>query len=663
MTIGKNITGPFDSVLIANRGEIAVRVAHTLRRMGIRSVAIHSDADRDALHVRAADMAVGIGGLTARESYLDIGKVIEAARRSRARAIHPGYGFLSENADFAQACRDAGLIFIGPSPDTIRLMGDKAAAKRHMRASGVPCLPGYDGEDQSVPRLIAEGRTIGFPLMVKAAAGGGGRGMRIAPDAAALPGAIQAARDEALSTFGSGDLILERAVQNPRHVEVQVMADAHGNAIHLGERDCSVQRRHQKVIEEAPCPVLTPDQRAHIGRISAEAARSIGYLGAGTMEFLLDDAGDLFFLEMNTRLQVEHPVTEMVTGLDLVGMQIRVARGQTLGMTQDDLRMDGHAIEIRLYAEDPSRDFAPGIGRLAEWHRPSGEVRIDAGLDRGQEITPYYDSMIAKLIAHGQTRSEALDKLVMALRENAVFGFATNQAFLLDLLTAPDFVAGRATTSFIGQRFGEAGFPTPQPSPDDWALAAVMLFCAGAERMFSRSRYCSAELRGWSSATPLPKRMVLVNGSTTLPLSVTPDAGGWQVRGGNRHCHVRLEGQGRWQVDGRAVRLLAHLRDDAAVTLFVDGVTHEFRLQTPGAAGQGAGSGTVFAPMHGQLIECFVRPGDRVSAGDRLFLLEAMKMQHAILADCDGTVEDLPVTAPAQVAEGDLICRIAETEE
>ncbi|MCG8443265.1 MAG: ATP-grasp domain-containing protein, partial [Caulobacterales bacterium] len=440
----------FDTLLIANRGEIACRVMRTARAMGLRTVAVYSDADAAAPHVQLADAAVNIGPPPAGESYLRADTIIDAAKRAGAGAIHTGYGFLSENAAFAQAVEEAGLIFIGPPVGAIEVMGDKARAKRAMIAAGVPCAPGYQGEDQSDETLLREAKAIGFPLMVKAAAGGGGRGMRLVHAEAALADAIGLARSEAENAFGSGALIIEKAIIQPRHVELQVFADAHGTVLHLGERDCSVQRRHQKVVEEAPCPVMTPALRAAMGEAAVDAARAVDYRGAGTVEFLLDRECGFHFLEMNTRLQVEHPVTEAVTGLDLVALQIAVARGEPLGLSQDDVALAGHAIEVRLYAEDPDADFLPSTGPILLWRPPSGAgVRVDAGVETGGEISPFYDPMVAKIIASGPTREDARKRLVRALEGAALFGPKTNRDFLLDALRQDAFVKGEATTAFI----------------------------------------------------------------------------------------------------------------------------------------------------------------------------------------------------------------------
>ena len=441
---------PFFKILIANRGEIARRIMRTARRLGYGVVAVYSDADRESLHVREADVAVRIGEALPAQSYLNIPAIIAAAKASGAGAVHPGYGFLAENADFAQACRDAGLVFIGPSPEQIKAMGNKAGAKEIMQKAGVPVVPGYQGADQSDAVMLEEAKKIGFPVMIKAVAGGGGRGMRLVADEAGFAEALRSARSEAKAAFGDGTVILERAIANPRHIEIQVFGDRYGNAIHLGERDCSVQRRHQKLIEEAPSSAVSPKLRQRMGEVAVAAVRSLRYEGAGTLEFLLDERGEFYFMEMNTRLQVEHPVTEAITGLDLVELQLRVASGEPLGMVQEDVKFSGHAIEIRLCSEDAGADFMPQSGTMARWRMPEG-VRVEHALQSGSAIPPFYNSMIAKLIASGSNREEARSRLICGLEQTVAFGVTTNQAFLMACLRHPVFAKGEATTAFIGE--------------------------------------------------------------------------------------------------------------------------------------------------------------------------------------------------------------------
>lgn len=445
---------PFSKILIANRGEIACRIIQTAHEMGYKTVAVYSDADKDARHVKLAGESVFVGPAAATESYMNIERIIQTSKETGADAIHPGYGFLSENPDFAEACLDNGITFIGPSPHAIRVMGNKAGAKRRMIKAGVPCVPGFEGEDQSDSQFIAAADRIGFPVMVKAAQGGGGRGMRLVQKPEKLEKALKTARSEAKSAFGSDELILEKAIIAPRHIEIQIFADNFGNIIHMGERDCSIQRRHQKVIEEAPSTAVSAELREKMGKTAIAAAASIDYSGAGTVEFLLTDAGDFYFLEMNTRLQVEHPVTECITGLDLVEWQIRIAAGEKLPALQPDIHFSGHSIEARLYTEDPYNNFLPKIGTLIEWVPATGEgLRVDHGLESGQEITPFYDPMIAKIIAHGETRDVAIKRLISGLQKTVDLGLVTNRHFLIECLKTEAFAKGDVTTAFIDTYF------------------------------------------------------------------------------------------------------------------------------------------------------------------------------------------------------------------
>jgi geranyl-CoA carboxylase alpha subunit len=509
----------FTTILIANRGEIACRIIRSAHALGYRTVAVYSQADEGAPHVRLADRAVMIGPPSVRDSYLNSERLIAAARAAGADAVHPGYGFLSENAEFAQACVDAGLVFIGPSPAAIAAMGNKAAAKRAMIAAGVPCIPGFqDSSDQSDERLIAEAHHVGFPLLIKAAAGGGGRGMRLVKSADALQSAIASARSESESAFGSGELILERAIMDGRHVEIQVFGDSHGHVIHLGERDCSVQRRHQKVVEESPSPAVTPELRERMGVAAITAAGSIGYVGAGTVEFMLDASGAFYFLEMNTRLQVEHPVTELVTGLDLVELQLRVAAGEPLPLTQDELRLTGHAIEVRLYAEDPYAGYLPQSGQIHAWLPATGPgVRVDHGVRAGQPITPHYDPMIAKVIAFGQHRDEARRRLVRALGDTVLLGPPNNKQFLADILEHPVFVAGGATTRFLEQHLSDLA--RPEPDARMWACAAALWCTLGQSQ--SHTGHLS-----WRSSGKASFPLELASGDIRARLSVEMHPGG-----------------------------------------------------------------------------------------------------------------------------------------
>ena len=613
----------FGKVLVANRGEIAWRVMRTAKAMGYRTVAVYSDADKDAPHVAFADEAVRIGPPPVGESYLSIDRILEAAHTSGADAIHPGYGFLSENEAFATACETAGLVFIGPTPAAIAAMGNKAAAKRRMIEAGVPCVPGYQGADQSDATLESESHTIGLPVMVKAAAGGGGRGMRLVEHEGDLLDAIRTARAEAESAFGSGELILEKAVIDSRHVEIQVFADTHGNVIHLGERDCSVQRRHQKVIEEAPSPAVSADLRKEMGAAAVAAAKAIAYRGAGTVEFLLGKDGAFYFLEMNTRLQVEHPVTEAITGLDLVEWQLRVARGEPLPLTQDEVRFTGHAIEVRLYAEDPYAGFLPQTGRIDVWQPAAGPgVRVDHGMKDGLAISPFYDPMIAKVIASGATREEARRRLVKALRDTVVLGPTTNRHFLIRLLEHPEFAAGQATTAFIGKH----SFPTPEVSERHWTLAATLLW------RHSAGRY-PAELRGWRNSNPEPTRIKLAVDETARTLLVERDTGA------NAPHHI----------DG----------NDIVVDLDSHTVRFHDRTYAPPASAAAGGDGKLRAPMDGRIVAIRVAAGDTVVRGQTLVVLEAMKIQHQLKATLDARIESVSVLEGQQVANRTVLVTLA----
>ncbi|NOX83302.1 MAG: acetyl-CoA carboxylase biotin carboxylase subunit [Alphaproteobacteria bacterium] len=660
---------PFSSILIANRGEIACRIMRSAREMGLRSIAVYSDADAHAPHVKMADAAFRLGPAPAAQSYLDIERIIDAARNTGAEAIHPGYGFLSENAAFAAACAKAGIVFIGPAPDAIALMGDKAKAKQRMIAAGVACIPGYHGAEQSDDALTRAAGEVGFPLMVKAASGGGGRGMRLVEHARDLAGALKSARSEAENAFGAGELILERAILRPRHVEIQIFADRHGNVVHLGERDCSVQRRHQKVLEEAPCPVMTPALREKMGAAAVKAARDINYLGAGTVEFLLDSDGAFYFLEMNTRLQVEHPVTEMVTDRDLVALQIRVAQGEALGFSQEDVALAGHAIEARLYAEDVAQGFLPAAGPVDLWRPATAPgIRIDAGIATGGDISSYYDPMIAKIIAHGPTRDEARRKLIEALKRTTLFGVATNKKFLIDALERPAFAKGEATTAFIAETFSNEDLAAPNLNPEDAACAVVLLYETARARAISQAVCASAVLTNWSSATKITTPYRFVDGDKTLDLNVTPV--------GPKQYHVEHEGrtiaveavtiapyEAVLSVDGARQGVSFDLPDDAAharIQISIDG--RDFELQNRNAiiasTIDSAGAGAVVAPMHGMLVEICVAPGQKVARGTRLAVLEAMKMQHELHAEIDGVVTDIHFDAGVQISANALIMEI-----
>ena len=636
----------FKSVLIANRGEIACRIISTARRLGLRTIAVYSDVDRNALHVRLADEAVHIGPSPAAQSYLSSARLIAAARTSGADCVHPGYGFLSENAEFAQSCHDAGIVFVGPPPAAIRAMGLKDRAKALMEKAGVPVVPGYHGERQEPKFLKQKAYELGYPLLIKAVAGGGGKGMRRVDKHADFDAALEAAQREAHNAFGDVRMLIEKYVSTPRHIELQVFADRHGNAIHLGERDCSLQRRHQKVIEEAPAPGMSEELRATMGAAAVAAAKAVGYEGAGTVEFIADGAGGLkaggfWFMEMNTRLQVEHPVTEAVTGLDLVEWQFRVASGEPLPLKQDQVRLSGHAVEARLYAEDPAHGFLPSTGKLVALQFPQGEgLRIDAGVEAGNEVTPFYDPMIAKLIAHGTTREQALDRLAAALEQTVALGPRTNLGFLAALARAGDFRTGNFDTGFIDHNLTALG-----AAPQSLDLAAAAL---GARTLLQsgQGRIAAAETPSspWDATDAFQ-----LSGSRVLALPLIAD-------GEAVMAQVKFDAQGANVSVGGAKPAADAF---AAVSGNVAYVLHQGRQIKVSlrdlASGQGADQsqgGLIRAPMHGKVLAVLVQQGASVIRGERLAIIEAMKMEHTLTAPIDGVVIEIATAPNAQVSEG-----------
>jgi geranyl-CoA carboxylase alpha subunit len=657
-------------LLIANRGEIAVRIARSARRLGIATIAVYSDADLGSPHVAACDEHVPIGGLLPSESYLVIDKIIEAARATGAQAIHPGYGFLSENAAFAAAVAASGLVFIGPPASAIEAMGDKARARRRMAATGIPVVPGYDGDDQDEALLLEQAERIGFPIMVKAAAGGGGRGMRRVEQADDLAAALRSAASEAVKAFGDGRLILERAVVEPRHVEIQVFADAHGHVVHLGERDCSVQRRHQKIVEEAPSPAVDPVLRERMGNAATTVAREIGYVGAGTVEFLLDPDGQFYFMEMNTRLQVEHPVTELVTGLDLVELQLRVARGEPLPVTQDDVRIAGHAIEVRLCAEEPADEFLPRSGPVLDW-RPEPLARCDHALAAGMTVSPHYDSMLAKVIAHGATRAEALDRLALALDRTALLGVPSNRAFLARVLRHPTFADGASvSTAFIGRFFPSGPERADPPDGATWWLAAWLAVAAAPEG----AAFAGAGWRNWNNGRPLPapwrlrwrapQSLAAVNeveraGDVRLtPVGAVLGSSGTAVTVRGKPVAPCTDGEA--EVDGVALAY-RYAWDGTSLWLHTRRGDFAFdclrRAPRRSAADLAAHADEVRAAINGRVLEVAVAAGAAVVAGQRLCTLEAMKMEHELRAPRDGLVAAIEVEAGQQVAPGQVLMR------
>jgi geranyl-CoA carboxylase alpha subunit len=645
----------FTKVLVANRGEIARRVIRAVHALGYRSVAVFGAADASAPHVCDADEAVAIGPSPVRESYLSIPRIIDAARRTGADAIHPGYGFLSENAPFARACAEAGIVFIGPSPAAIEAMGEKRMAKEKAIAAGVPCAPGYMGNDQRAETMLREARRAGFPLLIKAAAGGGGRGMRIVREVSELDQKLASARSEAENAFGDGTLYLERLIERAHHIEVQIIADHYGAVLHLGERECSVQRRHQKVLEEAPSPIVDAKLRAELGSAAVRLASEIGYVGAGTVEFLVDGKRNFYFLEMNTRLQVEHPVTELTTGFDLVELQLKIAAGEPLAFSQDDVRFEGHAVEARLYAEDPRAGYVPQTGRVLRWEPASiAGVRFDTGIEEDSEVTSHYDPMLAKIIAHGKNRQDALRRLSRALLETTLLGVVTNREFLIDLLGDPAVRSGEVTTDYLDRR------PTPaEAQTPEWLVAAAaLLLCIPPD--VSPAHWHQAGEAHW------PLRLDCQGLLVTALVSRTREGDARISIGGSRHIVRPLgidDGRLRIEVDGRVLK--ANFKRDGSEIWLQSGAnslhaTDVSRQRASISDVQTAGS--VRAPMTGRVTAVLIADGDDVAADTPIVVLEAMKMQMEIRAPRAGRVRNLSVTPNAQIDAGHLIAEIAELE-
>ena len=637
----------FQRLLVANRGEIACRVIRTARRLGIRTIAVYSDADRDALHVRTADTAVHIGASPARESYLSIDALLAAAEASGADAVHPGYGFLSENPEFAAACEAWGLLFVGPSADAIRAMGSKIEAKRIVSAAGTPVIPGYQGADQSVERLVEEARSIGFPVLIKASAGGGGKGMRRVDAPDAFAGALAAAKREALAAFGDDAVLLERLLARPKHVEVQILADRHGHTVHLFERDCSIQRRHQKVIEEAPGPSMDALLRQRMGEAAVSSARAIGYAGVGTIEFMVED-GAYFFMEMNTRLQVEHPVTEAVLGLDLVEWQLRVAAGDALPFAQEDLAMSGHAVEARIYAENPRRKFLPSTGRLIHVRFPS-TVRVDTGVETGTEVTMHYDPMIAKVIAHGADRVQAIAALDAALASCELAGVEHNVAFLRNVLHDPDFCTGDYDTDLVDRKRKDLEPPAEPRMLVAAALVAVI---------------CARDSSPWQAGDafrlnlPRVQTLRLRRGSEAVTATISSAREGWVLATEDGSFAVReaalVDGDFSAAIDGESFHC-GVVCGGSDIHLMRNGATERFaRAKTDLASfeHETGSDGRVVAPMPGQVIAVHVKVGERVKRDQALLVLEAMKMEHTILAPMDGVVERFPYSVGSRIDDG-----------
>jgi 3-methylcrotonyl-CoA carboxylase alpha subunit len=664
----------FTTILIANRGEIACRVAAPARRMGIRTVAVYSDADVQALHVRQCDMAVPIGGSAATDSYLRGDAVIAAALASGAQAVHPGYGFLSENADFAQACLDAGLVFIGPPPAAIRAMGLKAASKQLMERAGVPLVPGYHGADQDPALLQREADRMGYPVLIKASAGGGGKGMRIVEAPGDFAAALASCQREAVSSFGNGAVLIEKYVQRPRHIEVQVFGDRHGNYVHLFERDCSVQRRHQKVLEEAPAPGMTEGLRGQMGAAAVAAARAVAYVGAGTVEFIVEQTGydqpdsmQFFFMEMNTRLQVEHPVTEAITGLDLVEWQLRVASGEPLPLRQDQLQISGHAIEARICAEDPEKNFLPAVGPLAVFRTPdcarfaAGPVRMDSGVGAGDNISPFYDPMLAKLIVHGSSREQALARMDAALAQLHIAGLATNVQFLRHVIATPAFAGAALDTALIA-RESDRIFGQDAVGAQRAVLSAVAQLLVGERALETADPFSRRD--GWQSHgetlrcvdwvyadAPLASTLHYAHDGRCF-VQLDDETHALQVEQGDAPFALRIRwGTQEWRADVDALKGVAHV--------FMPQGAASIRRADPLAQYQAEPAhGGLHAPMPGKVLQVLVGVGERVVAGQTLALMEAMKMEHSIRAPFAGVVAELLYASGEQVAEGAALMRL-----
>ena len=664
----------FGKILIANRGEIACRIMRTAARMSIRTVAVYSEADAGARHVALADEALAIGPAAAQESYLNIHRIIMAARESGAQAIHPGYGFLSENEGFASACAQAGITFIGPPAAAIATMGSKSHAKALMERAGVPVVPGYHGDDQADAVLKREAASIGWPVLIKASAGGGGKGMRVARNAKEFPAALEACRRESRAAFGDDRLLLEKYLEQPRHVEIQIFRDAQGNGVSLFERDCSIQRRHQKVLEEAPAPGLTPKERDEMGRVAIAAADAIDYLGAGTVEFIRDRDSRFYFMEMNTRLQVEHPVTELITGQDLVEWQLRVADGQPLPLTQEQLTLNGHAIEVRLYAEDPERDFLPATGHLSHLRFPadSGHIRVDSGVRAGDHITVHYDPMIAKLIVWGQDRNDALRRMQAALAETQVAGVRTNIDLLASIIAHPDFRAARIDTGFI-ERHRDA-LLTPARAMD-----ATVLALAALHVLLERTRRAAVTAQssgepgspwhgvdGWRAGGAHTEILHLRSRAGDHAIGITPQHNRYQLHMGDQifNASARLDESGDLiaRLDGRTLRATT-VEHGARITVMLASGTHEFTFIDNLAWERDAGAavGGLTSPMPGRIVEIRARAGDSVQRGDTLVIIEAMKMEHAVIAPADGKVAALHFQTGDMVDEGVELLRLEGT--
>lgn len=661
-------TQNFKKILIANRGEISCRITRTAHRLGIKTVAVYSDADATALHVEQADEAVRLGPAPSRESYLCVDKIIAAAKATGAEAIHPGYGFLSENAAFAQACHDAGLVFIGPSPEAITAMGSKSGAKALMEKAGVPLIPGYHGDNQDEAFLLQQARAIGFPVLLKASAGGGGKGMRSVFEEKEFSEALQAAQRESLNAFGDQRMLIEKLLVEPRHVEVQILADRHGHAVYVFDRDCSIQRRHQKVVEEAPAPGLSAELRQAMGDAAVRAAQAIAYEGAGTLEFLVDKNGHFYFMEMNTRLQVEHPVSELISGLDLVEQQLRVASGEALPFTQQDLVPRGHAVEVRLYAEDPANGFLPSTGTLRRFEIPAGEqARVDTGYREGDAVSVYYDPMMAKVIAWGENREQAIDHLLATLRQARIAGLRHNTAFLTQLLDHPAFRAGRLSTHFIEHYEAELFPASSLPEKSLLLLAALSFLKKSVAGQGNDQHSPWQQLQGFRISSTDPIGLKIRRQEKLTEVFLTPDNQGYRYRieGSEGICALdnspSKNGTLILMLDGQRYSLAAEPGSER-LDVYLQGEHIELIHVTRSGNGQKASDDRHYnAPMNGRIVAVNVNAGDAVKEGDTLLVMEAMKMEHRIRAHGDGKVLAIAVAAGDLVSEGRTLVAL-ETE-
>ena len=656
----------FNKILIANRGEIAVRIIKSAKKNGYKTVAIFSELDSNAIHVRLADESVCIGPALAQESYLNMETIISAAKRTSAQAIHPGYGFLSENSNFAKLCISQGIVFIGPPIEAIEIMGNKAASKRLMIKSNIPCIPGYEGENQSNNTLLKASKNIGFPIMVKSAAGGGGKGMRFVEEETFLLSSVESAQQESLSSFGSDELILEKYLVDPRHIEIQIFGDEHGHYIHLGERECSIQRRHQKVIEESPSVFINDKLRNLMAITAINVAKSVNYIGAGTVEFLVDKNKDFYFLEMNTRLQVEHPVTEMVTGIDLVDLQLKVAQGEKINLTQNDIQFNGHAIQARLYAEDPSNDFLPQIGKIDLWKPLAGNgIRIDSGIESNNEISRFYDPMLAKIISWADNRDDAIQKLKNALEKSVLFGIKTNKSFLFDILSIPNFTKGNINTSFIKNEFNQKYFTDNYWENINCSIAAVLQFIKEREVANSNAISNSDILFNWSNSGFIRYIVRYIDKSNDLSLVVSPlSRNSYQVDFDVESMIIDVDfiDDNKVVINSNNIRYIVYFfyHDTYKISLSVNGRVNKYKNQfsSVNLIDNKKHDGRVISPMHGQLLKVLVKKGDHVQKGDSLAVIEAMKMQHNIESEVNGVINRVHMDDNTQISSDDLIIEI-----